>query len=229
MATLQPFFVNCSCNVVVQAPIDPFELGDRVAAELLDQRVGEHERDHRFADDRGRGHGADVAAFDRRGASSSSSRSTERSGFISVEIGFIQPETRTSSPLVTPPSRPPALLVGRADARWRARPPAPATISSCTRDPGRAAASGPMPMPTRLDRRNGHQRLRQPAVELAVPLHVAAEPDGHAGDDHFERAAVRVARLARARRSRRSSAARRSAIDAAQRRSSRQRGGLLES
>ena len=38
---------------------------DRVAAEFLEQRVGEHERDHRFADDRGGGDGADVAALDR--------------------------------------------------------------------------------------------------------------------------------------------------------------------
>src|SRR6266545_2307120 len=40
-------------------------------------------------------------------------RSTERSGFISVEIGFMYAVRRRSSPLVTPPSRPPALLVGR--------------------------------------------------------------------------------------------------------------------
>ena len=42
------------------------EVGDRVAAEPLDERVGEHERDHRFADDRGGRDGTDVAALDRR-------------------------------------------------------------------------------------------------------------------------------------------------------------------
>ena len=47
------------------------------------------------------------------GASLIVDRSTDRSGFISVEIGFMNPMIRTSSPLVTPPSRPPALLVGR--------------------------------------------------------------------------------------------------------------------
>src|SRR5215204_6125214 len=47
-------------------------------------------------------------------ASSMVTRSTERRGFIKVEMGFIQAETRRSSPLVTPPSSPPALLVGRA-------------------------------------------------------------------------------------------------------------------
>ena len=35
--------------------------------------------------------------------------------------------------------------------------------------------------------------LREPAVELAVPLHVAAETDGQAGDDDLERSAERVA------------------------------------
>ena len=73
-------------------------------------------------------------------------RSTDRSGFMSVEIGFMKPITRTSSPFVTPPSSPPALLVGRTGIppSWDGR------ISSCTRDPRRTAASGPMPIPTAL-------------------------------------------------------------------------------
>ena len=37
---------------------------------------------------------------------------TDRNGFINVEMGFIQADTRTSSPLVMPPSRPPARFVG---------------------------------------------------------------------------------------------------------------------
>src|SRR5688572_18615094 len=78
-------------------------------------------------------------------ASSIVARSTDRRGFMSVEIGFIHAETRTSSPLVTPPSRPPALLVGRARPMAR---DGSGTISSWTRDPGRPAASGPMPTPT---------------------------------------------------------------------------------
>src|SRR5262245_38049505 len=74
-------------------------------------------------------------------------RSTERSGFISVEIGFMYAVTRRSSPLVTPPSRPPALLVGRATPSGEA---GPMTISSCTREPGSAATAGPRPIPTAL-------------------------------------------------------------------------------
>ena len=41
---------------------------DRIAAELLEHRLGEDERHHGFADDGGGGNGADVAAFDRRRA-----------------------------------------------------------------------------------------------------------------------------------------------------------------
>src|SRR5205823_10299410 len=40
------------------------------------------------------------------------------------------------------------------------------------------------------------ERLREAAVQLAIPLHVASEPDGHARRDDFEGAAERVARVA---------------------------------
>ena len=39
--------------------------------------------------------------------------STERSGFVSVGSGFIAPTTTTGSPVVIPPSMPPARLVSR--------------------------------------------------------------------------------------------------------------------
>ena len=58
-----------------------------------------------------------------------------------------------------------------------------ATISSWTCEPGTPATAGPRPMPTALiaDR---HQRPRQAAVELAVPVHVAAQAGRHVvGDD----------------------------------------------
>src|SRR5687768_300469 len=81
------------------------------------------------------------------GASCNVLRSTDRSGFISVAIGFMNPLTRRSWPFVTPPSRPPALFDGRSgrSASWRG-----GRISSWTREPGRKATSGPMPMPTAL-------------------------------------------------------------------------------
>ena len=70
-----------------------------------------------------------------------------------------------------------------------------------------SATSGPMPMPTALIAWMHISAWREAAVELAVPLHVATEAGRHAGDDHLERAAERVAGLLRARRSPRSSAA----------------------
>ena len=66
------------------------DLVDRVAAELLEHRIGEHERHHRFAHHAAAGTAQtslrSIAAGD---SARSSSRSTERSGFISVAIGFM--------------------------------------------------------------------------------------------------------------------------------------------
>jgi len=78
-------------------------------------------------------------------------KSTERRGFIRVEIGFMYAVTRRSWPLVTPPSRPPALFVGR-ESGIEASPDAsgPGRISSWTREPGTSATAGPRPMPTAL-------------------------------------------------------------------------------
>ena len=110
-------------------------------------------------------------------------RSTERSGFISVEIGFMQAVTRMSSPLVTPPSRPPALFVGRATPWHACRTPASSADDLVVDARARAAAptGGAEADADGLDRGNGHQGLGEPAVELAIPLHVAAEAGRHAG------------------------------------------------
>src|SRR5207245_2697758 len=66
-------------------------------------------------------------------------RSTVRSGAISVEIGFIATRATRGSPVVMPPSVPPARLVARAR---------PGRISSCTSEPLRRAASKPSPSST---------------------------------------------------------------------------------
>ena len=84
------------------------------------------------------------------GAAAMPARSTERKGFMSVAMGFMKPETRRSSPLVTPPSRPPALFVGRATPIGGFVRLGAGTISSCICEPGTDAAFGPMPMPTPL-------------------------------------------------------------------------------
>jgi hypothetical protein len=73
---------------------------DHRVAESLEQRRRTRPT---IAHDRGRGHRAGALRSMAAGASSSVVRSTDRSGFINVEIGFMNPVTRSSSPLVTPP------------------------------------------------------------------------------------------------------------------------------
>ena len=137
------------CPLLECSPIRD-DLLHGIATELLDDGISEDDRDHRFADDGGGGNRADVAALHGR-RTCLHRREVDRSGFIRVEIGFMYAVTRRSSPLVTPPSRPPALLVGRATPTVPgAVPLGRGTISSCTREPGSVETAGPRPIPTAL-------------------------------------------------------------------------------
>src|SRR5918996_3355617 len=69
------------------------------------------------------------------------SRSTERSGRMSVGNGFIAARTTTGSPFVTPPSRPPARFVCLRRS---------GSISSWASDPRRRASAKPSPSSTPL-------------------------------------------------------------------------------
>ena len=69
------------------------------------------------------------------------STSTDWSGRRSVAMGFMTARTITGWPLVTPPSSPPALLVRRLKPASLSK-----RISSWTWEPGRRAASKPMPI-----------------------------------------------------------------------------------
>src|SRR4030095_4960519 len=113
--------------------------------------------------------------------------------------------TMTGWPFVTPPSRPPALL------ERRSKPPASSKrISSWTWEPGRRAAPQPMPRSGALapgapggreaqadlaafDGVNGAEGSGEPAVELAVPLHVRAQADRAVEGHHLEDATQRIA------------------------------------
>ena len=70
-------------------------------------------------------------------------------GDMSVEIGFMATRTTIGSPLVMPPSRPPARLVTRCTLPVMVRPGA-MVISSCTSAPVMRADSNPMPISTPL-------------------------------------------------------------------------------
>ena len=74
-------------------------------------------------------------------ASSPVAVSMVRSARGTVEIGFIATRTRTGSPLVMPPSRPPA----RLDSRFTG---SPGIISSCAALPRRCAVRNPSPIST---------------------------------------------------------------------------------
>ena len=77
-----------------------------------------------------------------------------------------------------------------------AAPPA-GRISSWTFDPGRCPTADGAAQPDGLDGRNRHDGLREPAVQLAIPVHVAAEARRHAVRDDLEGAADGVAGLLR--------------------------------
>src|SRR4029450_181215 len=91
--------------------------------------------------------------------------STVRSALGTVEIGFIAARTRSTSPVVIPPSVPPE----RCEAR--AMPPAP-------------AKGDPVPHLAALDRLDAHQRAGELGVQPTVPVHVRAEAWGQPPDHH---------------------------------------------
>src|SRR5438874_1276205 len=162
-------------------------LVDAVAAELLEEGVGQHDRHHGLAHDAGRGNGADVAALHDRlhrflgGEVHRLQRSAQRGqrlhggahhdglavGDAALEAagivrGAIEAVTRVKKDLVVHTGTGPA---GRLEAH-----------------PEFAALDG-------LDRAEG---LGEPAVEPSVPLHVGAEPDRAAHRDDLEYAPQRV-------------------------------------
>src|SRR5690606_4239069 len=70
-AAMNPIRTILPTRTPCTLPLDPCDvalevaphLAERIAAELLDHRVGEDDGDHRLADDGGSGHGDDVAPF----------------------------------------------------------------------------------------------------------------------------------------------------------------------
>ena len=115
-------------------------------------------------------------------------RSTLASGLPSVLIGFITPRTTTGWPFVIPPSKPPALFVGRSNRRPFAAG-VDRVVDLRTRPAGGLEAQADLDALERLDREH---RLPDPAVEPAVDRHAAAEPDRAAEDVALDHAAGRV-------------------------------------
>ena len=101
--------------------------------------------------------------------------STVPSGRMSVLMGFMATRTTSGSPVVIPPSSPPALFVARRTLPARVRPGA-GSISSCTSAPVHARGAETHPDLHTLHRRNGHA-LRRPAGRRACGPTRRASPD----------------------------------------------------
>ena len=188
-------------------------LANAVAAELLEHGVGEHQRDHRLGDDAGRGNGAHVRALVVGPAASPVATSTVRSARGTVAIGFIAARTRSTSPVVIPPSVPPARPGGAAQPGPDRRDDLVVGLRSRA---GRGQLEAVAHLDA-LDRLDAHQRPGQPAVEAPVPVHVRAEAGRQAVHDHLDDAAEGVAVLAGGRRSRATIRAAVSRVEAAHR------------
>ena len=168
-------------------------LGERVAAELLEDGARQDDRDHRLADHAGGGHGADVGALvvglDRLGGVQVDGR--QRAGERGDRLEGAAHDDR--------------LAVGHAafEAAGAVRLAAPGAAVPAVRrqdDVVRfgAGAFGDREAGADLDTLRGvdaHHGLGELAVQLAVPLHVRAEADRDAGGPHLEGAAERIAGL----------------------------------
>ena len=105
--------------------------------------------------------------------------------------GFIAARTTSSSPVVMPPSVPPASVLSRRYAVGLGVP-ADRVVGGAAAPPGDLE---PVADLDALDRLDAHHRLGQQRVELAIPVHVAAETDRYAEAEHLDHAAERVAVL----------------------------------
>ena len=173
-------------------------LRQAVAAEFFDQRRGHFERHDVFDDHAGRRTRRSTSLRSYAALSGCFvSRLIDSSGLRSVLIGFFAARTTSGWPLVMPASRPPALFVGRTKPRLGVSRCALVELNRIVnfraRPPGRFEAQADFDA---FDRLHRHHRLRQAAVELAIPLGVRAQAERQPFDAHFDDAAQRVAFLA---------------------------------
>ena len=134
-------------------------------------------------------HRADVGALVVRGGGLARSRRRSCGAPAApCEIGFIAARTRSTSPVVMPPSVPPARSVLAVDARRRA-----STSSSWAADPRRRGGAEAVADLDALDRLDAHERRGEAGVDAAVPVHVGAEPGRQPVHDDLDDAAEGVA------------------------------------
>ena len=164
-------------------------LGERVAAELLEHRVREHERDHRLGDDAGGRDRADVGALVVR-----------RSGLARRHVDGAQ-RVRHRRDRLHAGAHAQHGARGHA-ALGAAGPVALAVDGAVAHDElvvglGAAAGRGEESVADldALDRLDAHEGGSELRVESAVPVHVGAEAGRNAVGEHLDDAAERVAVL----------------------------------
>src|SRR6266568_7707833 len=161
-----------------ERPVVAFQLDHRVAAELLEERVGQRQGDDGLADHAGGGHHADVASLIVRLCL-----------FLCLEVDRLHRLLHGRDRLDRN-AQVDRLAVGHParDAAGAIRQVAKASFLVVDlvvklRPAARRALEARAELDA-LDRVDRHHGLRQPAIELAVPVHVAAEARREAaGDD----------------------------------------------
>ena len=170
------------------------QLVDRVAAELALRLGGQHEGDHRLGDDAHRRHRGDVGALLER------HRRLLRRRVDRLQHRHVERRQRLHrGPHDDQLARRHAAL----DPAGERRVPAVLAVGGVPADgvvglaPPPAGDVEPVADLDALDGLDAHHGLGEQGVELAVPVDVAAEPDGHALGEHLDDAAERVAVLGR--------------------------------
>src|ERR1043165_6965077 len=164
-------------------------LGDVIAAELLARGLGQRERDHRLADDSGCRDGGHVRALEGRALLLLGVNVHGRERAPEGGDGLEEP-AHAQFLAVRDAAFEAARAVRRSHEGARLRVVSDLVVHLRAGKPrgldARADGDG-------LDRRDGHQRAREPSVELRVPGGVRAEAGDDSARDDLEDAAERVA------------------------------------
>src|SRR3954453_23764434 len=120
--------------------------------------------------------------------------STDRSGCVIVEIGFIAAWTTSGSPLVMPPSKPPPQAARPVGLPEPAAILGPEDLVVCL-GPGPARDVPRLAERDALDRLDRADRLCKPPIELLAPGDVRSDARHQAEGAHLEFAAERLVLL----------------------------------
>ena len=163
-------------------PLLRTHLGHRVPAELAQRLGGQHPGHHRLGHHAHGGHsGTSVRSLNDTVSSLVTTSTVFRTGRLRVASGFMH--TGDDGLAVGNPAFDAAGVVGLPPVGLVLGVPCDRVVRR------RAAAPGHLDALADLDRLYGmdaHERLGQEPVDLAVPVHVAAQPHRYPIGDHFD-------------------------------------------